>query len=143
MRAMSKLAARLRGPAAAVLAVTVVAACGGGGDDGPEASAAASAAGDDGGGAVASEPLMEAASRRAPIVRVPQPANTDGRLLASNCFQCHGTGGVGGFDSIRGKEAGEAAEFLRKSAGSSIMAAHVQGYTREQLKAIVAYLRQR
>ena len=28
-----------------------------------------------------------------PPVAITQPANTTGRLLASNCFQCHGTGG--------------------------------------------------
>mgnify|MGYP006915285120 CR=1 FL=1 len=32
---------------------------------------------------------------------ITQPASTSGRLLASNCFQCHGTGGYGGFDRIQ------------------------------------------
>jgi mono/diheme cytochrome c family protein len=63
-------------------------------------------------------------------------------LLASNCFQCHGTGGVGGFDSIRGKEASEVREYLSQSANSSIMAAHAQGYTTAQLNAIISYLQQ-
>lgn len=72
-----------------------------------------------------------------------QPANTKGRLLASNCFQCHGTGGVGGFDNIRGSEAAEVKEYLRKPASSDIMAAHAQGYTSAQLDAIIAYLQQR
>lgn len=71
-----------------------------------------------------------------------QPANTTGRLLASNCFQCHGTGGVGGFDRIRGGDAGEIREYLTRSANSSIMAAHAQGYTTAQLNAIIAYLQQ-
>lgn len=71
-----------------------------------------------------------------------QPTNTAGRLLASNCFQCHGTGGVGGFDNIRGKEASEVREYLTQSANSSIMAAHAQGYTTAQLNAIVSYLQQ-
>ncbi|MBL8433544.1 MAG: hypothetical protein JNL99_01285 [Zoogloea sp.] len=71
-----------------------------------------------------------------------QPANTKGRLLASNCFQCHGTGGVGGFDRIRGGDASEVKEFLRKPAGSGIMAAHAQGYTSSQLDLIIAYLKQ-
>ena len=32
----------------------------------------------------------------------------DGRLLASNCFQCHGTNGKGpGFDKLAGKSASE------------------------------------
>ena len=72
-----------------------------------------------------------------------QPANTAGRLLASNCFQCHGTGGLGGFDNIRGSEAAEVREYLGKSASSDIMAAHAQGYTSAQLDAIIAYLQQR
>lgn len=73
---------------------------------------------------------------------VAQPASTAGRLLASNCFQCHGTLGRGGFDSIRGGEAGEVLEYLSKPASGDIMAAHAQGYTRAQLDAIVAYLKQ-
>lgn len=74
-----------------------------------------------------------------PIV---QPANTSGRLLASNCFQCHGTLGRGGFDNIRGGEAQEVLDYLTKPASSDIMAAHAQGYTRAQLNAIVNYLNQ-
>ena len=66
----------------------------------------------------------------------------NGRLLASNCFQCHGTGGVGGFDRIRGSDAAEVRDYLRKPARSDIMAAHAQGYTSAQLDAIIAYLKQ-
>ena len=73
---------------------------------------------------------------------VAQPANTEGRLLASNCFQCHGTMGLGGFDKIRGSEASEVLEFMTKTASRDIMAAHAQGYTPEQLKKIIAYLQQ-
>ena len=73
---------------------------------------------------------------------VSQPASTAGRLLASNCFQCHGTGGVGGFDRIRGSDAAEVRDYLRKPARSDIMAAHAQGYTSAQLDAIIAYLKQ-
>ena len=72
-----------------------------------------------------------------------QPANTAGRLLASNCFQCHGTGGMGGFSNIRGSEVAEVKEYLGRSASSDIMAAHAQGYTSAQLVAIIAYLQQR
>ncbi len=71
---------------------------------------------------------------------VAQPSNTDGRLLASNCYQCHGTLGLGGFDKIRGSDANEVLEFLTKTANKDIMAAHAQGYTTEQLKKIIAYL---
>jgi hypothetical protein len=73
---------------------------------------------------------------------VAQPVNTSGRLLASNCFQCHGTLGRGGFDSIRGGDAEEVLDYLSKPASSDIMAAHAQGYTRAQLQLIVSYLKQ-
>lgn len=72
----------------------------------------------------------------------PQPKNTEGRLLASNCFQCHGTGGTGGFESIRGKEAAEVLAYLGRTASLDIMAAHAQGYTPAQLQSIVNYLQQ-
>lgn len=74
---------------------------------------------------------------------VTQPASTSGRLLASNCFQCHGTLGLGGFDKIRGGEASEVFEYLREPASGDIMAAHAQGYTTAQLQAIVNYLQQK
>lgn len=77
-----------------------------------------------------------------PVTTVLQPSNTSGRLLASNCFQCHGTGGVGGFESIRRGEASEIREYLRQPASSGIMAAHAQGYTTAQINAIVTYLQQ-
>jgi cytochrome c553 len=69
--------------------------------------------------------------------------NTNGRLLASNCFQCHGTYGSGGFESLRGKSdlADELNEFLSGEEDSDgIMAAHMKGYTTEQLQAIATYL---
>lgn len=71
-----------------------------------------------------------------------QPASTEGRLLASNCFQCHGTLGTGGFDAIRGSKASEVLEYMTKTANRDIMAAHAQGYTREQLQKIITYLQQ-
>lgn len=74
--------------------------------------------------------------------RIVQPQNTEGRLLASNCFQCHGTMGTGGFDSIRGGEAEEVLEYMTKTASRDIMAAHAQGYTTAQLRKIIAYLQQ-
>ena len=62
----------------------------------------------------------------------------NGRLLASNCFQCHGTNGKGpGFDDIAGKSVGEIAkklkEFRAGKEGNGIMAKHANGYTDEQL----------
>ncbi len=72
-------------------------------------------------------------------------SSTYGRLLASNCFQCHGTGGTGGFENIRGGEVSEVFEFFNGQEGApsqSIMTAHAQGFTEAQLQAIVAYLKQ-
>lgn len=68
-----------------------------------------------------------------------------GRLLASNCFQCHGTQGRGpGFDSIAGKSPGEIyrklLEFRAGKEGNGIMARHSLGYTDAQLRQIDAYL---
>jgi hypothetical protein len=73
------------------------------------------------------------------------PVNADARLLASNCFQCHGTNGSGGFESIRGDEAGEVREYRnlgQAPANRDIMAAHAQGYTDEQITLIVRHLQQ-
>lgn len=130
---------------ALALAAGLVAACGGGGgadDTPPQATAQSSTV-------VASDPAALSAgtamalgtSSGAPTA-VAQPPNTEGRLLASNCFQCHGTLGTGGFDAIRGQDASEVLEFLRKPASESIMAAHAQGYTPAQLQKIIAYLQQ-
>jgi len=94
-------------------------------------------------GSVGKAEAINTFTRRAgTATTVSQPASTAGRLLASNCFQCHGTGGVGGFDRIRGSDAAEVRDYLRKPARNDIMAAHAQGYTSAQLDAIIAYLKQ-
>lgn len=67
-----------------------------------------------------------------------------GRLLASNCFQCHGTNGSGGFDQLAGKSSSELYSELKKFASGlensdGIMAAHAMGYTDAQLLAIADY----
>src|SRR5678816_684404 len=57
-----------------------------------------------------------------------------GRLLASNCFQCHGTNGrsVAGMERIAGKSANsiyeELKEMQQKPANSNIMNVHARGY---------------
>jgi cytochrome c553 len=76
----------------------------------------------------------------------PPPVTSEihpGRLLASNCFQCHGTNGSGGFDRIQGSA--ELLSELRKFASgeedpTGIMAAHTVGYTDQQLQLIADYL---
>lgn len=67
-----------------------------------------------------------------------------GRLLASNCFQCHGTNGKGpGFDKLAGKSTNEIykelKEFQSGKEGNGIMAKHAMGYTDDQLKQISAW----
>ena len=67
-----------------------------------------------------------------------------GRLLASNCFQCHGTNGSGGFEKLAGKSANSIYEELRgfasgKEDPNGIMAAHAMGFTDAQLKSISTY----
>jgi len=110
------------------MATAAVSGCGGGGG------------GD--GGAEASVSLESATGRASSSTVLVQSANTDGRLLASNCFQCHGTMGTGGFEQIRGKSANELIEFFDKPASRDIMAAHAQGYTADQLRKVAAYLQQ-
>ncbi|MCB1205074.1 MAG: hypothetical protein KDN18_12515 [Verrucomicrobiae bacterium] len=68
-----------------------------------------------------------------------------GRLLASQCFQCHGTNGqaVGGFESISGKSARELFEELSemsKRRPEGIMDLQARGYTPDQLRQISEYL---
>ncbi len=68
-----------------------------------------------------------------------------GRLLASNCFQCHGTNGKGpGFDRLAGKSASELykemKEFQSGKEGDNIMARHVMGYTDAQLQSLAQWL---
>ena len=69
----------------------------------------------------------------------------DGRLLASNCFQCHGTNDKGpGFDKLAGKSAGEIYKELREfqsgKEGDGIMARHAMGYTDAQLHRLSGWL---
>ena len=68
----------------------------------------------------------------------------DGRLLASGCFQCHGTSGLkGGFGTLAGNEKLDMMNKLNdmrtKAARSSIMNPHARGYTTYQLSLIADY----
>lgn len=68
-----------------------------------------------------------------------------GRLLASNCFQCHGTNGQGpGFDRLSDKSASELYRELKEyqsgDEGSGLMAKHAWGYSDTQLRALSQYL---
>ena len=68
-----------------------------------------------------------------------------GRLLASNCFQCHGTNGVGpGFDTLAGKSSSELYNEMKKfqsgAEGNGIMAKHSLGYPDAQLRLLANWL---
>lgn len=77
------------------------------------------------------------------LAQAPAPI-PPGWLLASNCFQCHGTDGRGGFDAIAGKSVGEIYKKLKemqsKSPGDDLMVPHAKGYTDAQLRLIDGYL---
>ncbi len=70
-----------------------------------------------------------------------------GRLLVSNCFQCHGTNGKGpGFDKLPGKSAGklfkEMKEYQSGKEGERNMARHAMGYSDAQLRELSQWLSQ-
>lgn len=74
-----------------------------------------------------------------------QTTPPNGRLLASNCFQCHGTNGNGpGFDRLAGKSASslysDLKDFQAGKEGNGIMAKHALGYTDAQLQALAQWL---
>ena len=68
--------------------------------------------------------------------------NHPGRLLASNCFQCHGTNGRG-MEELAGKSvsdiAGDMKEMAMKSPGAEMMFAHARGYSATQVNLIADY----
>jgi cytochrome subunit of sulfide dehydrogenase len=66
-----------------------------------------------------------------------------GRLLASNCYQCHGTNGSGGVETISGKSAGEIYNELKEmqqKPSPKMMDMHARGFTDEELKSLANYL---
>lgn len=93
---------------------------------------------------------LAAAAFAAAVAILPAPAAAQtvpaGRLLASNCFQCHGTNGKGpGFDRLAGKSADELYEELQefklgREDDGGLMSKHALGYTDAQLRAIAQYL---
>ncbi len=71
----------------------------------------------------------------------------DGRQLASNCYQCHGTNGTGGFERLLGESYseiyGELIELITEQEDEGeIMKAHAMGYTDAQMQALANYLAQ-
>jgi sulfide dehydrogenase cytochrome subunit len=91
------------------------------------------------------------------LVASPAGAQTvdlnNGRLLASNCMQCHGTRGQPrpGFESLSGEGAREIveemAEMARMTPGrepeKDLMVVHAKAYTRQEIDLIAKYLASR
>ena len=127
----------------AALAVTLLAGCGAGSDAGSSAGV------DTAGAALArrqsTTPNTTTPGQTTPTVQTPI-AIPNGRLLASNCFQCHGTNGVasGGFDSLAGESVSEIVGELNEMAleiapGGGIMRPHALGYTQAQIQSLATY----
>ena len=72
---------------------------------------------------------------------MPASAVEPGRLLASQCAQCHGTNGVGpGFEQIAGKDLFNDLIEMKYRPIEGIMDRQARGYTDEQLRQIADYL---
>jgi len=69
-----------------------------------------------------------------------------GRLLASNCFQCHGTNGYAGELKIGEQSASsiisDINEMKAKDPRSNIMNVHAKAYTTEEIQLIANYISQ-
>lgn len=67
-----------------------------------------------------------------------------GRLLASNCFQCHGTNGYAGELKIGEQSASsiisDINEMKNKDPRSNIMNVHAKAYTTEEIQLIADYI---
>lgn len=134
-----------------LLAAALLAACGGGG----EASTADASAvtvksvGETSGSArkasSSSTSTSGTATTTAAATTVAATATPPrGRLLASGCFNCHGTNGYsnGGFEALAGKSASEIYSELKEMAKpdeTSIMRPHAANYTDAQLQDIAYY----
>lgn len=94
-------------------------------------------------GSLGISPAAESGANAA-VVAPASISTAAARLLAANCYQCHGTNGSGGFERLAGESAteiyGELKEFSASTSSNNIMAAHAKGYTDAQLRAIAVYL---
>ncbi len=74
-----------------------------------------------------------------------QSKSPPGRLLASNCFQCHGPSEASpGFEKLTGKSVNkllkEMREYRSGAEGEGIMTRHALGYTDQQLHDLAQWL---
>ncbi len=74
------------------------------------------------------------------------PIDLPGRVLASNCFQCHGTNGYAGELKIGEQSASsiisDLNEMKTKDPRANIMNLHASAYTTEEIKLIAEYISQ-
>ncbi len=71
----------------------------------------------------------------------PASAAEPGRLLASQCAQCHGTNGAGpGFEELAGKDLFNDLIEMKYRPIEGIMDRQARGYTDAQLRLIADYL---
>jgi cytochrome c553 len=139
------------GTALAAIAVAALTACGGGGE--PASNGAEGAVAEMGRRAVSQEALVNTTSTTtttAATAAATAAAYTvpTGRLLASNCFGCHGTDGRpnGGFDALAGESAEHIVSELRELAAKpdgGIMRVHALGYTDQQMWELGTYFASR
>lgn len=85
-------------------------------------------------------PSSETATLKAGTIDLP------GRVLASNCFQCHGTNGYASELKIGEQSASsiisDINEMKTKDPRSNIMIVHAKAYTDEEIKLIATYISQ-
>lgn len=79
-----------------------------------------------------------ASTHKAGVIDLP------GRVLASNCFQCHGTNGYAGELKIGEQSASsiisDLNEMKSKDPRANIMNVHAQAYTKEEIQLIADYI---
>lgn len=75
------------------------------------------------------------------VAIAPASAAEPGRLLASQCAQCHGTDGAGpGFEELAGKDLFNDLIEMKYRRIEGIMDRQARGYTDDQLRQIADYL---
>ena len=130
---------------AAVASALLVAACSGGGDGAPPATTSSVVEMSSKTSSAAPTKSADGSTATAAGASTAVAASTSaGRLLASNCFGCHGTDGrsSGGFDSLAGKSASSIVEELRELRSrpeEGIMHVHALGYTDQQAWELASY----
>jgi len=84
------------------------------------------------------------ANTEAPVSLKAGVIDMPGRLLASNCFQCHGTNGYAGELKIGEQSASsiisDLNEMKTKDPRSNIMNLHARAYTTEEIQLIAEYI---